>query len=477
MKKIIRSTLSSLLALSLLLTVVGCGEKETSSDTSDVPESSITEEVSSEVPTIIGGDVNSQQGGSNAGTTSGSSTGNSNGGGTSAYPSYLRGTTLEVFNWNPASEYPELPNLIKKFEKDSGVKVKWTIAAYADYNVELAARVAANNAPDVVRFICANVAELELTQPLANSGYDFSGSEWDQQIMKYYTINGKAYATNRKNSLIGSPYLITYNKNLISQYDFEDPYQLWKKGKWTWETFIEMCQEFYKATGKQNSGCVMYKPDSMLLVNGYQGPINYENGRYDIKNLSDTKCVDLWKQCYTLNNDGTFHISTWDRAGFESGKYLFMENMAIHLRSTNPYFAEMKSDGILGVVPYPTIKGNSKVYTGIGEYEAYGIAKGAKNAKAVPYYLNYVLNSDNINKNKFFFSSETLEVYEYVMNNTTRVMHNRYTDGQMNSSKVQGEIWAFGTTAPAHLNTTISSNKSVLDSYVKGLNDRLSKLK
>ncbi len=479
MKKLIHSTITSLLAVSLLLSAAGCGKTETSSGSSEIPESSVTDEVSSETtPVVIGGDVTGQQE-TSGGTTASGSTGGKNNTTTTAtaYPSELKGTTIEVFNWNPASEYPELSNLIKQFEKDSGVKVKWTIAAYADYNVELAARVAANNAPDVLRFICANVAELELTQPLANSGYDFSGAEWDQQLMKFYTVNGKAYAANRANSLVGSPYLLTYNKNLISQYDFEDPYQLWKKGKWTWETFVDMCQEFYKANGKQYPGCLMYKPDSTMLVNGYQGAIGYENGRYNVKNLSDSKCVKLWEECYTLNNNGTFSATTWDRPGFESGKYLFMENMAIHLRTSNPYFAEMKSEGILGVVPYPIIKGNSKVYTGIGEYEAYGIAKGAKNAKAVPYYLNYVLNSDNYNKDKFFFSSQTLEVYEYVMNKTTRVQHTRYTDGQMNSSKVAGEIWKFGTTTPQLLNTTISSNKSVLENYVKGLNDRLAKLK
>lgn len=474
MKKYLNSLIVLALTISMVFSVTACKKDTTTSDTGSDQGAN---ESSSEQSNLLGGDVI----GGNSATASTSGGNKTTGGGNSAagtYPSSIEGKTIEVFNWNPASEYTELPTLISAFEKASGCKVKWTIAAYSDYNVELAGRIAANNAPDVVRFTEANVAELELTQPLANSGYDFSGSEWDQTLMKYYTVNGKAYATNRANSFVNSPYVLGYNKDLISTYDFEDPYTLWKNGKWTMEKLVEMCEAFYKSTGSQ--GCHTYKYDSYLLNCGYQGIIGYKDGKYT-NNMSDKKCLSIWSKMYTWNTNGVFQHKNWDRTGFINGKYLFMEIMAIHLRTSNPYYTDLISTGSLGVVPWPAplASDSSTAYTSFGEYEAYGIAKGSKNAEAVPYYLDYVLNSDNLkNKNGYFFSQEVLNVYQSVMSNKNRIMHTRYPDGQMDScSAIDSIYYGLRDKTPAQISTYLTSNKSSVDSFVKGLNTRLSALK
>ena len=181
------------------------------------------------------GSASSGKGGNSSKNNSGTSHSKDN---ISKIPSNLKGTTVEFYNWNPASEYPQMSQLIKEFERATDVKIKWTVASYENYCVEIAARVAANNSPDIIRFKFMNVAEMELVQPVTNSGFDFSGSEWDHQLMDYYTVNGKTYAVNMTNTLINSPFLLTYNKDLIAMNDYEDPYTLWKKGKWTWSKFI-----------------------------------------------------------------------------------------------------------------------------------------------------------------------------------------------------------------------------------------------
>jgi hypothetical protein len=78
----------------------------------------------------------------------------------------------------------------------------------------------------------------------------------------------------------------------------------------------------------------------------------------------------------------------------------------------------MKAKGTLGAVPYPTIKGQSTYYQLIGELEAYGIAKGAPNAKAVPSFLEYYLNGDNYDSNTFFNDKTILDVYKYCRQQT-----------------------------------------------------------
>lgn len=466
MKKYVKSTLALFLTVAMLFAVVGCNSTQdgTSGDVS-----------SDDTGVVLGGDIANP---SSSSTNSSGDTTNVKVPESSQFPSSIRGKTIEIFNWNPSTEYTEMSSLIAAFEKASGCKVKWTVAAYSDYNVELAARVAANNAPDIIRFTGANVAELELAQPLSNTGYDFSGSEWDQALMKYYTVNGKCYATNTSNSFVCSPYLIAYNKDLVGRYDFEDPYTLWKNGKWTMEKFVEMCKDFYRITGVQ--GAQLYKYDSYLLNCGYQGIISYKDGRYG-SNMSDPKCLALWQKSYKWTEEGAFQHKNWDQVGFLNGKYLFMEVMAIHLRTANPYYSDLISTGSLGVVPWPTpiSSDSSTIYTTFGEYEAYGIAKGAKNAEAVPYFLEYVLNSNNLkNKNSYFYSSEALEVYQHVMSNKNRIMHTRYPDGQMDScSSIDPIYYGVRSQTQAQLSTYVSSNKSSVDVFVNGLNSRLSALK
>ncbi len=480
--KKMKSFLSIVLAMAMVLALSAC-KSDDSGNLSDY--TSDYSEESGGISAIVV-ESSAQDGkGDGAGDATGNSNGTSGGKGNasssqssawkavlSKMPSDLKGTTIEFFNWNPVSEYPQMSSLIKNFQKETGMKVKWTIGSYENYCVELATRVAADNAPDIVRFKFMNVSEMELTQPISNSGFDFSGAEWDKDLMNYYSLNGKAYATNMTNTFINSPYLMTYNKDLIAMGDYEDPYTLWKKGKWTWDKFIEMCEDYYKST--KNTAWVVYCYDSWLRLNGIQGILSYENGKFG-NNLNSAKTIEGYKKAYEYNTNGVAETS-WDSDGFNSGKHLFMENMAIHLRTSNPYFAALKAEGKLGVVPYPTIEGNSTQYIPIGEYEAYGFPKGAKNIKGAPYFLRYVLDAENYDSKTYFFSAQALEVYQYVMAQPNRVVHTRYPDGSFKKSDIDPYHGGIDGKEPSQLTTYIDKHKGGIDDYVKKLNNRLNKI-
>lgn len=414
------------------------------------------------------GSASSGKGGNSSKNNSGTSHSKDN---ISKIPSNLKGTTVEFYNWNPASEYPQMSQLIKEFERATDVKIKWTVASYENYCVEIAARVAANNSPDIIRFKFMNVAEMELVQPVTNSGFDFSGSEWDHQLMDYYTVNGKTYAVNMTNTLINSPFLLTYNKDLIAMNDYEDPYTLWKKGKWTWSKFIEMCEDYHNST--KNAAYIIYTYDSYCRINGYQGILSYSNGKFG-NNLKDTRFIKLLAQANEYKSSGM--VKTWDYDGFCSGKYPFMENMAIHLRTANPYFANLKAEGKLGVVPYPTIEGNSTEYASIGELEAYGFPKGAKNIAAAPYFLEYILDADNYDEKSYFFNEQALECYKYVMGLKNRVVHTRYPDGKFNRSDLDPIHGGVDGKSESQITTYVEKVDDLLSTHINNFNNRLSRL-
>ena len=53
-----------------------------------------------------------------------------------------------------------------------------------------------------------------------------------------------------------------------------------------------------------------------------------------------------------------------------------------------------------------------------GEYEAYGIPAGAKNALAACYFLRYYLDAANYDESTFFADKTILEVYKSLRANT-----------------------------------------------------------
>ena len=152
---------------------------------------------------------------------------------------------------------------------------------------------------------------MALTQPIENVNYDFSGNDWDKAVKSYYSVNGKTYAVNMNGTLLNRPAAIFYNKSLREKYDFEDPYRLWKNGKWTESKFMEMCREYKKLA--KGPAWVVSKFDVWTVLSGLQGEMSYKNGKYG-NNLRDTKSVAAWQRCASLFEEGLIDRS-WDEAG------------------------------------------------------------------------------------------------------------------------------------------------------------------
>ena len=237
---------------------------------------------------------------------------------------------------------------------------------------------------------------------------------------------------------------------------------------------MEMCREYKKLA--KGPAWVVSKFDVWTVLSGLQGEMSYKNGKYG-NNLRDTKSVAAWQRCASLFEEGLIDRS-WDAAGFENGKYLFMDTSMLYTRTTQPYFASIKSGGTLGIVPYFTVDGQKEYYQPMDEYEAYGIAKGSKNAEAVPYFLRYYLDPANYNSKTFFCSSNALEVYEFCMKQPNRIMHNRYPLGSGNStSPVKDLRLALEGATSAQVPSILNSYTGIVDSCVADLNKRLGALK
>ncbi len=387
-----------------------------------------------------------------------------------AMPKNLRGTSLTVYNWNPASEYTGAPEVISQFTKHTGIKVDWRVVSYTDYFTKLASLIASGeNIPDVARTLGPVPSQMLNYQPLKTTGYDFSDAAWDKNIMDMYSVGSKVYATSLKNTHIGSVDLMFYNKGLIEKYDLEDPYKLWKSGKWNWEKFLEMCEEYNDNSGSPAlTGERWTKP--FFSSRGLSGPIGFNGSKY-YNATKGSAFLKLYQELGDLyNKDDLFLRGNLQR--FDDGDALFSAGGAVHARKKNSRYGVLKSSNQLYAVPLPVPKNQKTYYQGAEETEAYAVVNGAPNAKAVPYFLRYFLDGANYDLDTYFCNKQNLEVYNWCMSQKNKVYYyafNEYTAGNQNN----GIDYQTG----AQVKKYIDANNGLVDREVKEYNETLAKLK
>ncbi len=330
-------------------------------------------------------------------------------------PASAKGKTITVYDWNPQSEVPGMDKVNKNFPNETGIKVDYTIVNYSSYFTKIAAEVAAKNAPDAVRIQNVNRQNLVNLQPMQNLGYDFTDAAWDKNVMDAYTFNGNLYGVN----MVGSPYycaaLVYYNKNLVETYGLDDPYELWKDGKWTWDALWDLCEEFLdEADGDDFMGL------STMAFMEYQHAYNKPTITYDKKtntfkhNLQDKNYVTSWQIYANYYDKGLISQALTNNDAFDGGKLLFNVSMGISSRNGSAYFRNLRSQGAVACVPLPALKKGAKDYQVLGEVQAFGIPKTAKNPELVPYYLRYYFDADNYNMKNFYNVEHAAEVTKYV---------------------------------------------------------------
>jgi len=503
MKKICR-LISVLLSIAICLALVGCGNETQTASTPQVDADFFTDEevtldnndatanesTTSNNSTANNSTTNNKPSNNKTSTptvssnTSSTNTGSKKPVGSgkkwkdvlASMPKNLQGTTITVYNWNPVSEYTGATSAIEEFEKQTNITVKWKTEEYSTYLSKLASMVAANTAPDLVRLRTPEPIGLISIQPVSVTGYDFTDAAWDQNLMKDYTIGGGVYGVSLANTHIGSVSMMMYNKSLISKYDFEDPYQLWKNGEWTFSKFIKMCEEFKKVTNSEFACGGLGGWDAFIQPYGIQGPVGFDGKKY-YNNTGNANFVKVSQQIADYYN--TSHLFAINKSDeFNNGECLFWTGASVYARRNNSYHGSLKSAGTLYVVPMPAIDGQSKYYQARDEYEAYGIAKGAKNAAAAPYFLRYFLDPANYDLSAFFCTPQALDVYNWCMEQENTIWTTYYDNNwRYHGDTADAFAKNYLTTTGAQIASFLKSNSAVIDNRVKRFNDALNQMK
>ena len=473
MKVNMKKMITMLLAVMMLLTVAGCGSSDKTKQTSDA---AANDDFFADDVTVVESDSKDKKEDSKSKKKENANVPQENKvGGKSAsevlasMPSKLKGSKLTVYNWNPASEYTGAPTVIQQFEKKTGIKVEWKTINFEVYTTRLASLIASGNSPDLVRTRTPSSTRLTSFQPLSVTKFDFSDEAWDQILMKDYSVNGVPYATSLRNTHLGSVAMMFYNKSLINKYDLENPYTLWKNGKWTMSKFVKMCKD-YKAASNEAFGCVGWTYNAWNQLYGVAGPIGYDGTKYfsnlsNNKYLTSTVAIADYFNTSKLFGEGRAEV-------FDANRALFYAGASVYARRKNSYFGSVKAAGSFYAVPMPTVDGQSTYYQPRDEYEAYAIAKGAKNPEAAPYFLRYFLDGANYDLSNFFCNKQNLEVYNWCMSQKNTIW-SLGDGGEIFNNRENGIYSKRGN----QIKSFIDSNAAEINQMVKKYNEALADLK
>lgn len=112
------------------------------------------------------------------------------------------------------------------------------------YAQKLRLMLASGTAPDIIRVDHYDFPSLvprgyfrDLTD-LAAADPDFNVNDFHPAAQRENYYNGRLYAVN----VLFGGVICYYNKDLFRQALLDDPYELWKKGQWTWDKFEEVAQ-------------------------------------------------------------------------------------------------------------------------------------------------------------------------------------------------------------------------------------------
>ncbi|MBQ8731417.1 MAG: extracellular solute-binding protein [Oscillospiraceae bacterium] len=249
------------------------------------------------------------------------------------------------------------------FEEKTGADIKWEMIPYgtssdgSDYYGKISTAIVSGTGPDATflwQFAVPTWTQKGLVLPWTDvidlTAEPFAG-KLNQAVVDYYTYNGQPYGIINTSEM--NIYWIYYDKQIFSDSGLEDPYTLFREGKWTWEKFQELAEQLTYDSDQDGNvdkyGWGGYDADGWIASNGTNYVDFDENGapRFALADAPGIAALEKTREVFGTVKAYS-EIGEPDENNFISGK------VAMYYEGTwsVKLLKEAKGDN-LGVVPMP----------------------------------------------------------------------------------------------------------------------------
>lgn len=142
---------------------------------------------------------------------------------------------------------------VKEYQEKYGGKVKFVFSDYNGWRTKLLAMAAAGTPVDLISVWETDIPSFYmrgLIQPVDNY-VNLKSKYFDQNAMENFKYKGKHYAIVGKGASV--PWGVIYNKDLMIEEGIDEsemPYELFKRGRWNWDTFEKLAKKLTADTNK-----------------------------------------------------------------------------------------------------------------------------------------------------------------------------------------------------------------------------------
>ena len=313
---------------------------------------------------------------------------------------------MGTYDLNPAKEEDEKSVELTLFEKKGG-SIKW-IEVWDDQKFDKLATAitSGKDIPDIFKYEWLAFPSQVVTgmyQPVDDI-VDFNADIWSdvKPTAEQFSLKGKHYVAPISFS-VGT--LMMYNKDIIDNEGLEDPYELYKKGEWNWDTWYDIMSSFKaNASGEEERYGIAARWFAPQLVQQTgQTIVTYEDGVFK-NNLNNPDLERAENLLYNLGKEGLVDMTYYGSAKscFTAGTTLFYNMGTWAMSGTNGPTA---SDN-WKVVPIPADPQSDEKYMS-SDMLAYMWVKGSTAKEAVKCWFecsrvaNFDENYQQTTKEKF----------------------------------------------------------------------------
>ena len=334
----------------------------------------------------------------------------------------IEGQTLKwmgFYDLNPTNDAPERSTELALFEDTYGAKIEYIATTNATQFDDLATAIVGGTSPDIFvydwRSFPYDINKGQY-QPI-DSIVDWEDPMWadvkDQADM--FTWKGEHYVAPFGYGF-NDFQILMYNKTVVEDMGMDDPYELYEKGEWDWDVFVDMMKTFqdgdstkFGISGWWANAFVYTSGDTMVTYDGEKFTNNLYSPAVEKAQLG---IEDIWANQLV-------------KRGWVDGSQAFVNNDCLfYSMGTWAYQAAQASmpEDVIQIVPFPRNPDDETYYMNKRVFSHMWV-KGSENADCVKawFNVNRLVNYDSqytdVTKEKFLTNNDawTPEMYDIVM--------------------------------------------------------------
>ena len=396
-------------------------------------------------------------------------------------PSKLKGQKIKMMIWwNTATDDTKEAAF---FKEQTGISVAFETSTMDKYQSNLSGKIMAGNPPQVAAIInewYPQPITRGLMQPIKNTGWDYTNKTDDiyaLSMMEQFSYKGEMYGVALKGSNHSTFEVMFFNKDMLKTNGVkEDPYQLWKKGQWNWETCLSIAKQCTDAK-KEQYGLTNVSQFFWMLSSGQDFVLSDIDGLKN--NIKSSKLLEAWNHAW----DMIFTHKVIPQNFSQQPQLFFSEQVAMFGAGSYYMQAEASHNNYVpqnckfdwGVVPFPSPQGQSAVAAVEGTVWGFPTKVTGDKLQAAMWWLRYHLDDSKYSARDFYANEESWEVMGWMWNQKVQSYNSVGVvcyGGKYNAWSIQYDV-IDGATTKAQVKTNLDKWYAEIDANIETILNEL----